>query len=487
MSVPPPSPLRRALQVPVRVRHRRIIRPLPDAPPLTPLHWLCEPLDLLRAWPPGRPLTALVSMGGGGERARWSIFAAPVAGQSLRIDPGDGSAGLGAIRSTLAAPPCAPGRRSGAPFRGGWIGWLSYDIGRMLEPTAAARKGEARAATDRDWPLVVLHRCPSAYLHDGATGRWFRVGDPRLLPDPEFDAQPLDASVSTVDPGPSEAAYRSGVARGIELIRAGDIYQANLAHRLTARFSGSARVISERLLRAGTPWYGAHIESGVSADETREVVVSASPELFLRFDADTRRVVTRPIKGTRSAAEGARSLMDSAKDGAELAMIVDLMRNDLGRVCETGSVAVDDPRSIESHASGTILHGVATVSGTLRRDRTLFDLLAATFPPGSVTGAPKVRAMQVIDTLEPVRRGPYCGAVGYISDTGDACFNVAIRTAALRLDSGSSSVSGSGTIDLSVGAGIVADSDPAAEWVETLHKADALIGALSPRAEVVHP
>jgi len=454
-----------------------------DGAPLTPLDWHCEPLDLLRAWPVDQPLAALYSDPRGGRWSRWSVFASPQAGATIRLGTSSGASPLEALDGALASASWNSADDEGPPFRGGWIGWLSYDLGRVLEPKAAARRGEARAKDDRVWPLAVFHRCPSAYIHDNETGRWWVVGDPRLLPDPDFAAAHGAAVISGIEAEVSRSAYTARVARAIELIRAGDIYQANLAHRLSAHFEGSARALSERLLRAGAPWFGAHIESGDEDGDLCEAVVSASPELFLSVDGMTRRVVTRPIKGTRSASEGPRSLIDSEKDRAELAMIVDLMRNDLGRVCETGSVAVDDARSIESHASGSILHGVATLSGTLRRDRTLADLLRAAFPPGSVTGAPKVRAMQVIDSLEPVRRGPYCGAVGYISDTGDACFNVAIRTAGLRFDPGSTAAAGSGTIDLSFGAGIVADSDPEAEWTETLHKASALIKALSPRGE----
>ncbi len=159
-------------------------------------------------------------------------------------------------------------------------------------------------------------------------------------------------------------------------------------------------------------------------------------------------------------------LRDSIKDQAELNMIVDLERNDLGRVCEIGSVKVTEPRTIEAHP--TVYHGVATVEGDLREDVTFVDLLRATFPGGSVTGAPKIRAMQIIEELEPVRRGPYCGAVGYLSADGRIEFNVAIRTMVVK----------AGLAYVSVGGGIVADSDPAAEYEETLVKARAMFAAL---------
>jgi para-aminobenzoate synthetase component 1 len=159
-------------------------------------------------------------------------------------------------------------------------------------------------------------------------------------------------------------------------------------------------------------------------------------------------------------------LRDSPKDAAELNMIVDLERNDLGRVCAVGSVRVTEPRAIEAHP--TVYHGVATVEGTLRDDVTFVDLLRATFPGGSVTGAPKIRAMEIIDELEPVRRGPYCGAIGYLAKDGAMEFNVAIRTMTAK----------DGLIHIPVGGGIVADSSPSAEYDETLVKARAMFESL---------
>lgn len=159
-------------------------------------------------------------------------------------------------------------------------------------------------------------------------------------------------------------------------------------------------------------------------------------------------------------------LRDSAKDQAELNMIVDLERNDLGRVCRIGSVRVTEARRIETHP--TVLHGVATIEGQLKEKVSFVDLLGATFPGGSVTGAPKIRAMQIIDELEPVRRGPYCGAVGYLAADGTMEFNVAIRTMIVA----------GGRVHIPVGGGIVADSDPAREYEETLVKAQAMFASL---------
>jgi para-aminobenzoate synthetase component I len=167
----------------------------------------------------------------------------------------------------------------------------------------------------------------------------------------------------------------------------------------------------------------------------------------------------------------ALQLRDSEKDQAELNMIIDLERNDLGRVCEIGSVRVTAPREIEAHP--TVVHGAATVEGLLRRDIGFVDLLRATFPGGSITGAPKIRAMEIIDELEPHRRGPYCGAIGYLAADGTVELNVAIRTMIVR----------DGLVHVPVGGGIVADSDPLAEYEETIVKARAMFDALGVEAE----
>lgn len=282
--------------------------------------------------------------------------------------------------------------------------------------------------------------------------------------------------------------YERAVERVVEYIAAGDVFQANIAHRLTGSFTGSPRALAADLLDQLGSWYAACIEPLTPGS----AVLSASPELFLEFEPESRRIVTRPIKGTLAVRRPPVELLESEKDAAELAMIVDLMRNDLGRVCEYGSVRVEEARSIERHGGvgaaedAGVHHSVATVSGRLRDDRDFADLLGATFPPGSITGAPKIRAMQIIDEVEPVRRGPYCGAVGYISDCGRAAFNVAIRTACVtthcdapqpeRFDDLRAEV------DYAVGAGIVADSTPESEWRETLAKAEGFLRVVGQEA-----
>lgn len=267
-------------------------------------------------------------------------------------------------------------------------------------------------------------------------------------------------------------AYESAVARVLEYIRGGDIYQANLSHRLRGEFSGSARDFFGAFMGEVGPWYGGYIETP-DRHGNRRVMASASPELFLGVEGASGRVVTRPMKGTRPVGAGAGALRDSAKDRAELAMIIDLMRNDLGRVCRFGSVRVEEERAIERHG-GSVWQGVASVSGVLREGAGIGDLLRATFPGGSVTGAPKIRAMQIIEELEPAPRGPYCGAFGYISDCGNAALAMSIRTALISGAPGGGAARdeiAGGVLDYPVGAGIVADSEPRLEWEETLAKA----------------
>jgi para-aminobenzoate synthetase component 1 len=259
-------------------------------------------------------------------------------------------------------------------------------------------------------------------------------------------------------------AYERAVARAVEYIAAGDIFQVNLSQRYTVEQAADAELIFHRLTDGGGAHYGAMLEFDEFA------VISNTPELFLSVTprADGRRkVVTRPIKGTRPRGAGMeQALRDSIKDQAELNMIVDLERNDLGRVCEIGTVKVIEARLIEAHP--TVYHGVATVEGVLRDDVGFVELLAATFPGGSITGAPKIRAMQIIEELEPVRRGVYCGAIGYIGGDGSMQFNIAIRTMTMK----------GGIVHVPVGGGVVADSRPAAEYEETLVKARAMFAAL---------
>ncbi len=321
------------------------------------------------------------------------------------------------------------------PGEGRWIGYLSYDLGRLFEALPS------RAAEELNLPLFVFTYCRPVADRPGGAEADYGISDVPLRSDFTRDQ------------------YESTVRRVMDYIAAGDVFQVNLSQRFTAGLKWHPAEIYRRLVRESPAPYGAYLGYEDFA------IVSNSPELFFRVTPD-RRIVTRPIKGTRPSRQGMDAeLRDSIKDQAELNMIVDLERNDLGRVCEIGSVHVAEGRVIESYP--TVCHGVATICGTLRQDVTFVDLLRAMFPGGSVTGAPKIRAMQIIDELEPVRRGPYCGAIGYLDSAGNMRFNVAIRTM----------IAQGGRIHIPVGGGIVADSDPTGEYQETLVKAQAMFAA----------
>ncbi len=279
----------------------------------------------------------------------------------------------------------------------------------------------------------------------------------------------------SIDPRPDLAAeeFRRMIRRTVDYIEAGDIYQANITQRFQAALpagfesGGPGRLALYDALRRRNPaTFAAFVDLGERA------ILSSSPERFLKVAG--KRIETRPIKGTRprgaNPAEDsalARELLASEKDRAENLMIVDLLRNDLGRVAKLGSVKVPVLFGLESYA--TVHHLVSVVTAELDEGRNAVDLLRAAFPGGSVTGAPKIRAMEIIAELEPTARGPYCGAIGYLSATGAMDTNIAIRTLLIDGD----------RISFQVGGGIVADSDPGAEYQETLDKARALLETLA--------
>lgn len=457
----PPS-LPEARRVRARAYHRRVPRTLasePDPPAASrvsgtaPAH---DPTEFLTNASEIRPRAALGVPGSIPEG--WGC--PPVASV--------GSAAWSAGEVAAMDDPFAPVRTALAvPGTAGVVASLSYEVGRILEP---ASRGAEPVAAPRAFPAVVAHRCVAGEQSDSwaAAGSTFRVGRFR-----------------------SEAGgtwFRRAVARAVDYIHAGDCFQVNLAHRLSAEFEGSVRGLAGVLLGRIAPSMGAYIEVPDVHGTVRGAILSLSPELFLRYDAATRRVVTRPIKGTRAAGAGVDALERSAKDAAELAMIVDLMRNDLGRTCRPGSIRVERPRDIESFGldpSAAVRHTVATVSGELAPGKTVYDLVAGAFPPGSVTGAPKIRAMQIIEELETCARGPYCGAIGWFGADGSATLSVPIRTAVVHLEAGSTPDRAAGVIDLHVGAGIVAESDPVAEWFETLHKAGTILSVLGQDAEAI--
>ena len=389
------------------------------------------------------------------------------------------------------------------PFQGGAAGYIAYDWGLTLERLPAPRYDDL-ALPDvvlgiYDWVLAWDHAASRAWListgmpettpaaratraaeRARAVREQLRVG-PVLLDRPSADRAAPDrpfAPSHLVEDGwwPSSFELRSSftrrdylaaVRRVRDYIFAGDIFQANLSQRFEAPLREPPWDFYARLRRRNPAPFAAFLETPDAS------VISASPERFLHVD---RRgfVETRPIKGTRprgvspehDAALG-QALAESAKDRAENLMIVDLMRNDLSRVCAPGTVRVSELFSLEHYA--TVHHLVSTVVGRLESGHDALHLLRAAFPGGSITGAPKLRAMEIIAELEPSQRSVYCGSIGYFSVTGDLDTSIAIRTAVAR----------DGRVYFSAGGGIVADSDPEQEYRETIDKARALIDALA--------
>lgn len=345
--------------------------------------------------------------------------------------------------------------------RGWWAGFVSFDLGHAIERITPARadvreipdlllaRYDARLVVDRGETRVEGHGAARARLEHVLE----QAGDPG-------EPVPLGAASSSL----GRAAYRARVRSIIDLLEAGDCYQVNLTRRLEWSRGADPIALFNALGRANPAPHAALLVLP-RADGDPVAVVSASPERFLAWhdDGDGRVVETRPIKGTGRDADALRA---SAKNRAENVMIVDLARNDLGRVCEYGTIEVPELCAVEAHPG--LFHLVSTVRGRLRHDVGLGGLIGATFPPASVTGAPKPRVLQAIEDLEPVRRGVYCGAVGWIdADRGTGDLAVAIRTFTIA----------DGHTSLGVGGGIVADSVPADEWRETELKAARLLEA----------
>ncbi len=358
----------------------------------------------------------------------------------------------------------------GLPFTGGAIGYFGYDLARcigLLPSHARTRAAPPEMAIGLyDWAIVVDHVSRRSHLvGDGlpqlraVLGRLERgVAEPRVRRRPFQALAPVASNL----PYP---AYLAAIARIQHYLREGDCYQVNLAQRFRVPVAGDPWA-TYRVLRARSPApYGAFLDIGDCQ------ILCASPERFL--EVRDGAVTTRPIKGTRRRdadptldRQLAAALRASPKDRAENLMIVDLVRNDLGRVCAIGSIRVPELFALESYAQ--VHHLVSTVCGRLAEGATALDLLRACFPGGSITGAPKRRAIEIIDELEPHRRGVYCGAIGYLGFDGAMDTNIAIRTL----------VHSSGAARLWAGGGIVADSDPELEYRETFDKASALLGLL---------
>ncbi|NIC08090.1 aminodeoxychorismate synthase component I [Billgrantia bachuensis] len=360
---------------------------------------------------------------------------------------------------------------SDLPFLGGLIGYWGYDLGRSLEPVGESSSQVVSLPASRiglyDWALIQDHQQRESWLIATSDRRnqvldWLRQPTP-----PTTDFQLLSPFEGELD----RDGYAERFAAVQNYIRAGDCYQINLAQRFSARYRGDLWSAYLRLRQATpTPFAG---YQAWRTSQGEQAILSLSPERFLHCRADGH-VEARPIKGTRprgsTTEEDARlagELAVSLKDRAENVMIVDLLRNDLGRVCRPGSVRVPQLCGLESYAN--VHHLVSIVCGDLATGRRPLDLLSAAFPGGSITGAPKVRAMQIIDELEPSRRSVYCGSLGYVDVRGNMDTSIAIRTA----------VADAGQIHLWGGGGLVADSDVDAEYTETLDKIRHLMEALS--------
>ena len=433
------------------------------------------------------PGLALLESARLGRKSRWSYLTAdPLA---ILQEPTPGADPFAEARRLVArldrrAPEA--GCSDHPPFLGGLVGFLGYDLGHALErlPTIAA--------DDQGLPCMRLALHGWVLAWDRRTGRaWLGGraldGDAAALNDrlqavrerlvggwaTPTETLPTDgfAFTSSLD----RTAYEAGVERVRAAIARGDIYQANLARRLETPFRGDPWPLY-RALRTGDPApFAAYVDVAPAADGAPRAIASASPESFLSVDRGGR-VQTDPIKGTRPRGGTreedralAAELLASGKDRAENVMIVDVLRNDLGRVCRPGSVRV--ARLCRLERTAAVQHLVSTVTGRLAPGRDAFDLLAASFPGGSITGAPKIRAMEILEELEPVRRGPYTGAALWAGPDGAMGSSILIRTL----------VADGRRLTLHVGGGITWRSDPAAEWQETVVKARGPLRAIDGR------
>ncbi len=406
-----------------------------DAQPLPNLH--ASPSEVAMSWPKDTPMFALIGNYGHSQWSRWSIIAG-ADGERLTLREGDSTEHFWNTLRSKGSSQLLPN----------WIGFLSYEFGYVIEPNSGTLE-------EQTWPLADFVWCEKALIHDAKTNSWWSVGGcevpviiPESLTTPAWDSLHDKAQ---------ENAFAQDVQKTVNYIHEGDIFQANITRRFSAEVDGDIRTNALSMLGNPGGWYGAWLEF----PEDGRYVLSMSPELFIQFSEDTGDIVTRPMKGTRPEQDAPEQLLDSEKDAAELHMIVDLMRNDLGRVCEFGSIHVEGARTIERHP--TVWQCVGEIHGKVKPEYDVEDVLRATFPPGSVTGAPKIRAMQIIQELENTPRGPYCGAIGLIGKI--AMLNVAIRTALFRGNGKPNNFKGE--LEYSTGCGIVAESDPQAETEES--------------------
>jgi anthranilate synthase component 1 len=371
-------------------------------------------------------------------------------------------------------------------FSGGAVGYLGYDIVRFFERLPATAEDELGLPTLHmmvtDTLVIfdhVRHRlllCANAHtppgcdldaVYDRALASLDQIEARMHAPLPALPAAP-GASSEELASNLSREEYENAVRAGKEYIAAGDIFQVVLSQRLSRRTRADPFSVYRALRRVNPSPYMFYLELG---GEPETYLVGSSPEVLVRLQGQTAEV--RPLAGTRPRGKTAQEdkeleadLLADPKERAEHVMLVDLGRNDLGRVCAYKTVHVPELMSVERYSH--VMHIVSHVSGQLRPEKDAYDLLRATFPAGTVSGAPKVRAMEIIEELEGSRRGPYAGAVGYVGFDGNMDTCITIRTILIRGE----------RAYLQAGAGIVADSDPTREWQETLHKARALSTAI---------
>jgi para-aminobenzoate synthetase component I len=433
------------------------------------------------------PGLALLESARPGRNARWTYLTAdPIAVLEAPAQGPDVFANARRLLARLASDTIADA--SAPPFLGGLAGFLGYDLGRRLERLPSLALADQELPIMRlalhDWVIAWDRRDGRAWLGGRAVDE--RVGrlDARLAEVRARIDEPLRGAGSAERETPAmelrsgldRRAYEADVESIRQYIADGELYQANLTRRLETPFRADPWPLYRRLRTGDPALFAAYLDLGANPlTGAPRAIASASPEPFLSVSS-AGLVATNPIKGTRRRGRDrdddrrlARELLASAKDRAENVMIVDVLRNDLGRVCRPGSVRV--PRLCRLERTAAVQHLVSTVTGVLRPGRDAFDLLAASFPGGSITGAPKIRAMELLEGLEPVRRGPYTGIAGWLGSDGAMATSILIRTF----------VADGERLSLHVGGGITWRSDPAAEWDETVAKARGPLSAIGAR------
>jgi anthranilate synthase component 1 len=437
-----------------------------------------EPLTLVEKFPasyPGLLESVAGSVAAAGSGGRFDIL--PIAGgECLRLSsdgrlsgPHAGAGGFLAALEDWWTALRLPETESLLPFTGGWLLYLGYELASEVEP-------RLRLPHSPDPVVALAIRAPAAWIRDRATGRAWLTAEPGYegLLDEFSDRARLQATAAAAGTAfaieeDDPERFLEAVRRALEYIAAGDVYQANLSRGWAGRANSPVDPVRvyQRLRATNPSPFAALLLAGDFA------ALSSSPERLVSIRGNT--VSTRPIAGTRPRgatpeADAAliRSLLDNEKERAEHVMLIDLERNDLGRVCAGGSVRVDEYMSVETYAH--VHHIVSNVSGRLRNDASPVDVIRALFPGGTITGCPKFRCMEIIAELEGVGRGAYTGSIGYLNRDGSCDLNILIRTITAQ----------GGLFKFRAGAGIVADSTPKAELAETRAKAEGLLRALVP-------